>query len=140
MVGKPSYVDVNVFVYWLGKHPEFGGAAYDWIRRIEGSVRGEFVTSSLTVYEVLVIVAGLTGSSLRDEGFVEAVVGAVTRVKGLVVEPLKSEDFVRAVGLMGECGLDFEDAVHLAVALRVDAKEIVSNDRDFDVAPIKRIM
>lgn len=92
-------------------------------------MRGEFVTSSLTVYEVLVIVAGLTGSSLRDKGFVEAVVGAVTRVKGLVVEPLKSEDFARAVGLMEECGLDFEDAVHLAVALRVDAKEIVSNDR-----------
>jgi predicted nucleic acid-binding protein len=41
---------------------------------------------------------------------------------------------------MKECGLDYEDSVHLAVAMRVDAKEIVSNDRDFDVAPIKRNM
>jgi len=140
MVGRPRYVDINVFVYWLGKHPEFGEAAYDWVKRIEGSPRGEFVTSSLTLYEALVIVAGLTGKSLRDEGFVEAVVGSITRVRGLVVEPLKSEDFAKAVDLMRECGLDFEDSVHLAVALRVDAKEIVSNDRDFDVAPIKRIM
>jgi len=140
MVGRPRYVDINVFVYWLGKHPEFGEAAYDWVKRIEGSPRGEFVTSSLTLYEALVIVAGLTGKSLRDEGFVEAVVSSITRVRGLVVEPLKSEDFAKAVDLMRECGLDFEDSVHLAVALRVDAKEIVSNDRDFDVAPIKRIM
>jgi len=140
MVGRPRYVDINVFVYWLGKHPEFGEAAYDWVKKIEGSPRGEFVTSSLTLYEALVIVAGLTGKSLRDEGFVEAVVSSITRVRGLVVEPLKSEDFAKAVDLMRECGLDFEDSVHLAVALRVDAKEIVSNDRDFDVAPIKRIM
>ena len=140
MVGRPRYVDINVFVYWLGKHPEFGEAAYGWVRRIEGSPRGEFVTSSLTVYETLVIVAGLMGKSLRDRGFVEAVVNSVTRIKGLVIEPLRSEDFARAVDLMKECGLDFEDAVHLAVAMRVGAREIVSNDGDFDAAPIKRIM
>jgi predicted nucleic acid-binding protein len=140
MVGRPRYVDINIFVYWLGKHPEFGEAAYDWVKKIEGSPRGEFVTSSLTLYETLVIIAGLTGKSLKNKGFVEAVVKSVTRIRGLVVEPLKSEDFANAVDLMGECGLDFEDSVHLAVALRVGAQEIVSNDRDFDVAPIKRIM
>jgi predicted nucleic acid-binding protein len=87
-----------------------------------------------------VIIAGLTGKSLKDKGFVEAVVNSMTRIKGLVIEPLKSEDFVKAVDLMKEYGLDYEDSVHLAVAMRVGAQEIVSNDRDFDVAPIKRNM
>jgi|SRR3972149_1517988 len=140
MVDRPRYVDINIFVYWLGKHPEFGEAAYDWVKKIESSPRGEFVTSSLTLYETLVIIAGLTGKSLKDKDFVEAVVNSITRIRGLVVEPLKSEDFAKAVDLMEECGLDFEDSVHLAVALRVGAQEIVSNDRDFDVAPIKRKM
>jgi predicted nucleic acid-binding protein len=140
MVGRPRYVDINIFVYWLGKHPEFGETAYDWVKKIEGSPRGEFVTSSLTLYETLVIIAGLTDKSLKDKGFVEAVVNSVKRIRGLVIEPLKSEDFAKAVDLMVDCGLDFEDSVHLAVALRVGAQEIVSNDRDFDVAPIKRKM
>lgn len=140
MVGRPRYVDINVFVYWLGKHPDFGEVAYNWIKKIENSPRGGFVTSSLTVYETLVIIAGLAGKSLKDKGFVEAVVNSITRIKGLVIEPLKSEDFVKAVDLMKEYGLDFEDSVHLAVAMRVGAQEIVSNDRDFDVAPIKRNM
>jgi predicted nucleic acid-binding protein len=34
--------------------------------------------------------------------------------------------------------LDYEDSLHLAVAIRVNAQEILSNDKDFDVAPIKR--
>jgi predicted nucleic acid-binding protein len=140
MVGRPRYVDINIFVYWLGKHPDFGEAAYNWVKRIENSQRGEFVTSSLTLYETLVIVAGLTGKGLKDKGFVEAVVNSMTRIRGLVIEPLKSEDFAKAVELMTECGLDYEDSVHLAVAMRVGAEEIVSNDRDFDVAPIKRNM
>ncbi|MEM2153278.1 MAG: PIN domain-containing protein [Nitrososphaeria archaeon] len=40
---------------------------------------------------------------------------------------------------MGEYGLDFEDALHLASALRYNLKEIISNDLDFDQTPLKRI-
>lgn len=138
MVDTPRYVDINIFVYWLGKHPEFGETAYNWIKKIDNSLRGEFVTSSLTLYETLVIVAGLTRKSLNDKALADTVVNSMTRIKGLAIEPLKSEDFVKALNLMKEYGLDYEDSLHLAVALRVGAKEIVSNDRDFDITPIKR--
>jgi len=138
MVDKSSYVDVNIFVYWLGKHPVFGEIAYEWIKKIEKSPRGRYVTSSLTLYEVLVIIAGLTDKSLRDKVFVEEVINSITNLKGLVIEPLKPEDFIRALDLMEEYSLDYEDSLHLSVAVRTEAKEIISNDRDFDKTPLKR--
>ncbi|MEM0482292.1 MAG: type II toxin-antitoxin system VapC family toxin [Nitrososphaerota archaeon] len=44
----------------------------------------------------------------------------------------------KAASLTVEYSLDYEDALHLATALRNNAKEIVSNDRDFDKTPLKR--
>lgn len=140
MVDKPHYVDVNIFVYWLGNHPKYVETAKGWIKKIESAQCGEYVTSSLTLYEILTIMVGLTGKNLRDKKFVQEAVNSVTRLKGLTIEPLKPEDFNKALNLMEECPLDFEDAIHLAVATRTRAQEIVSNDKDFDAAPIKRKM
>jgi predicted nucleic acid-binding protein len=39
---------------------------------------------------------------------------------------------------MKEYNLDYEDSIHLAVAQRTNAQEILSNDKDFDQGPIKR--
>jgi len=89
MVDSPRYVDINIFVYWLGKHPTFGEVAYEWIKKIEKSPRRRYVTSSLTLYEALVIIAGLTGKSLKDRILMEGVINPVTNLKGLVIEPLK---------------------------------------------------
>jgi predicted nucleic acid-binding protein len=138
MVDNPSYVDINIFVYWLGNHPKFGETAHRWIKKIEQSQRGKYVTSSLTLYEALVIVAGLAGKSLRDKAFTEEVITSITNIRGLTIEPLKPEDFTKAVELMEDYKLDYEDSIHLAVAMRTGAPEILSNDEDFDAAPIKR--
>jgi predicted nucleic acid-binding protein len=140
MVDNSSYVDINIFVYWLGNHPTFGETAYKWIKKIENSPRGEYVTSSLTLYETLVIIAGLTGKSLKDKAFTEEVINSITHIKGLIIEPLTPKDFTNALDLMKEYKLDYEDAIHLAVATRTGAQEILSNDNDFDKAPIKRRM
>src|SRR3972149_10393692 len=92
-VETTRYVDVNIFVYWLGKHPKFGESAYRWVQKIENSTRKEYVTSSLTIYEALVIIAGLAGRNLKDHAFVEEVINSLTRMRGLTVEPIKLEDF-----------------------------------------------
>ena len=134
------YVDVNIFVYWLGKHPKFGEVAYEWIQKIEKSTRKEYVTSSLTIYETLVVMAGLAGKNLKDKTFVEAVTTSLTRMKGLTIEPLKLEDFTGAMELMGNYKIDYEDALHLAVATRIGAHEIISNDKDFSTTHIKRVI
>ncbi len=140
MVEKPRYIDVNIFVYWLGNHPKYTQIAKKWIKKIEDSKRGEYVTSSLTIYETLVILGGLTGKNLKDKTLVNQIVTPITSIKGLTIEPLKSEDFIKAMDLMNQCKLDYEDCLHLAAATRMGAQEIISNDADFDAAQIKRTM
>jgi predicted nucleic acid-binding protein len=138
VVGQKRYVDVNVFVYWLGNHPEFGKKAHEWIKRIENSARGRYMTSSLTIYEVLVIIAGLTGRSLRDLDLINGIISGIKNLAGLEIVPLSLDYIEKAAELMKEHGLDYEDALHLAVALRKGAEEIISNDRDFDSTPLRR--
>jgi len=130
------YVDVNVFVYWLCGHPSFGEKAKSWIEKIEKE--GNYVTSSLTLYEILVIVAGLTDRSLKDREFVRTVINSLD-LRGLKIEPLVKDDFSKALEILNDFGLDFEDSLHLAVALRKNVKEIVSNDSDFDKTRVKRV-
>ena len=138
MVDTESYVDINVFVYWLGSHPSLGKTAYEWIKKIEDAPRGRYVTSTLTLYETLVIIAGLTGRSLKHIPLVEDVIGSITSLKGLMIDQLRTADFFQAVDLMKEYSLDYEDSLHLATALRTRAKKIISNDKDFDETPLAR--
>ena len=138
MVVSKGYVDINIFIYWLGNHPTFGKKAYKWIKRIEEASQGKYVTSSLTLYETLVIMAGLTGRSLKDKAFVEEIVNSITSLPSLLITPLTVEDVTEAANLMKEYDLDYEDALHLATALRNNVKKIISNDQDFDKTPLKR--
>ncbi len=138
MVEK-SYVDVNVFVYWLGGHPVYGARAREWIDAVARSPKGVFFTSSLTFYEVAVMLAGITGRDLNDVWFVKKLASAFRELKGLEVVQLEAYDCVRAIVLMEKFRLDLEDALHLATALRLCARRIISNDADFDRAPLTRM-
>lgn len=136
---QKSYIDINVFVYWLGKHPTFGHTAYKWIKKIEEVPKGNYITSTLTLYQTLVTIAGLSGESLSNRKFVEEVLNSIINLPGLTLTPLTIEDLIQSIKLMEEYNLDYEDAVHLAMALRNKVKEIISNDEDFDKTPLKRI-
>ena len=138
MAGR-RYVDVNVFVYWLGKHPSFGERAKAWIEKIEKGGYGDYVTSSLTVYETAVVLASIAGMDIGDAGFVGEVFSAISLLPGLAILSLEAEDFELALKCMKDFGLDFEDAIHAAAAIRAGAEEIVSNDGDFDRSPLKRL-
>ncbi|MEM2091455.1 MAG: type II toxin-antitoxin system VapC family toxin [Candidatus Nitrosocaldus sp.] len=138
MADPEGYVDINVFVYWLGNHPTFGRTSYKWIKKIEGASRRQYVTSALTLYETMVIIGGLTGKTLKDQGLVEEVINSIGGLAGLRIIPLTVEDVTNATKLMKECRIDYEDAIHLASALRSRAREIISNDEDFDRTPLKR--
>ncbi len=134
-----KYVDVDVFAYWLGSHPVFGEKAYRWIKSIERARRGEYITSTLTLYELAVVIAGLKGAFLRDRDFIETIVRALISLQGLEIVSLELQDHVKALELMNSYRLDYEDALHLAVAIRVNAKKIISNDSDYDRTPIERV-
>lgn len=131
---------MNVFVYWLGGNPEHGQRAKEWVKRMERPMgrEEEYCTSSLTLYEAAVILAGLTGADLRDAELAEGVISSISSLPGLRVESLTARDFREALRLM-EIGYALEDAIHAASALRVGAEEVVSNDRDFDRGPLRRV-
>ena len=139
MVAPESYIDINVFIYWLGGHPIYGERAFRWIRDIEESRRVRHITSTLTLYEVLVILAGLTNRTLGDNVFVKKVIDAITGLRNLIITPFTIDDVEEATKLMGEYDIDYEDALHLAIALRNKVKNIISNDEDFDKTPLKRL-
>ena len=133
---RKKYVDVNVFVYWLGGDKQFGKRAHMWVKRMEE--RDGFVTSSLTLYELLTIFAGIAKKSLRDPGFTIAILRAIMGLRGLEVIGLDSEDYIKALTYMETYKLDFEDALHLAAAIKAEAQEIITNDSHFEGLPIKR--
>ena len=108
MAHKTRYIDVNVFVYWLGSHPKFIEIAKQWITRIEESPREEYFTSALTLYEALVVMGDLTDKNFKDKSLVASVIYPITHIKGLTIEPLKPEDFAKAFDLMSECRLDYD--------------------------------
>ncbi|MEM3031833.1 MAG: PIN domain-containing protein, partial [Nitrososphaerota archaeon] len=118
MVDPEGYIDINIFVYWLGNHPTLGRTSYEWIKKVEKAPRGKYVTSALTLYQTMVIVAGLTGKNLKDQELVGEVVNSIEGLSGLRIIPLTVEDITQAAKLMKEYSLDYEDAVHLATALR----------------------
>ncbi len=128
------YYDVNVFVYWLGGHPEHGERAKKWIREAEG---GKVYTSSLTPYEVAVVLASIADKTIKDASFVMEVLEAIRSIRGLKIVSLTWNDYVKAARFVDS--YDLEDALHLAVALRMKVDEIVSNDRDFDRGPLRRV-
>ena len=134
-----KYIDVNIFVYWLAGHPAYGDRARYWISEVERARRGEYLTSSLTLYETAVIIAGLTNMSFKDKAFIERLLDAITQLKGLDIVKLEVKDYMEALNLMDKYRLDLEDSIHLATALNHQAKIIISNDNDFDKTPIKRI-
>jgi predicted nucleic acid-binding protein len=138
MVDNPSYIDVNIFIYWLGNHPQLGQTAHQWIKKIETSTNQRYLTSSLTLYETTIIIAGLTGKTLKDQNLIDQIINALTSIKNLIIEPLQPADFPKATNLMRQHNIDLEDAIHLAVAMRKNAHEIISNDKDFDNTPLKR--
>jgi predicted nucleic acid-binding protein len=126
------YVDVNVFVYWLGDDPVYGDTATEIVARIEKGERA--VTSSLSLWLTHVVL-----SSLAERYSEREFIDGIKALTFLRVEPLLLEDYVKATGYMKEYRLDLEDALHLATAIRLGIHEIYSNDSDFDKTPLKRI-
>jgi len=126
------YIGLENILHW-------GKTAYRWIEKIENSPKDSYLTSILTLYQTMVIMAGLTGNTLKNTDLVKNVIDSITGLQGLKVVPLALRDLIEARILMEKYELDYEDAVYLAVALRNKVKEIISNDQDFDRIPLKRM-
>ncbi len=125
------YVDVNVFVYWLGDDPVFSEEATGIVERIEKGERA--TTSSLTPWLTHIALANAMARDYSEQKLIEK----FRELTFLRVEPLTLGDYEKAVGAMHRYGLDLEDSLHYTVAERLRIREIYSNDRDFEKTPLK---
>ncbi len=126
------YVDVNVFVYWLGDDEVFGDEATAIVKGIERGERA--VTSAITPWLVHVVLRGLGRG--YDE---EKMVGRLGELGFLRMEPPVWEDYQTALKCMRLYRLDLEDALHLGVSQRLGIREIYTNDGDFSKTPVKPV-
>jgi predicted nucleic acid-binding protein len=127
-----KYVDVNVFVYWLGDDPAFGDDATVILERIEKGERA--ATSSLTPWLTHIALVSGAARNYSEEKLLEK----FRELPFLRIEPLTFGDYGSAVGAMRRYRLDLEDSLHFTVAERLGIREIYTNDRDFERTPLKR--
>ncbi len=125
------YIDVNVFVYWLGDDPVFGDEATDIVERVEKGERT--ATSSLTPWLTHIALVNEAARNYSEKKLMEK----FRELPFLRVEPLTLSDYERAVGSMHRYGLDLEDSLHFSVAERLRIKEIYTNDKDFEKTPLR---
>lgn len=127
------FVDSNVFIYVLDRHPKFGNTARGILKRIEEGE--EAVTSTLVIEEVCAYLA----KSKRPEE-IPPFVDALRAYGFLLKRPYIFEDMVTAREMFVNYKIDWDDFIIAAQMQREGIEEIYSNDSDFDNLPgIKRI-
>lgn len=126
------FVDSNVFIYVIDKHPKFGKAAKKILEKIGGGE--EAAISTLAIEEVCVYLIK-TGRQKEIPTFIDAVRAYGTLLK----RPYLFEDIVTAKEMMLAYRIGWNDLVMAAQMQREGAEGIYSNDADFDYIPgIKR--
>jgi predicted nucleic acid-binding protein len=108
------------------------------IKKIEGAPRGKYVTFTNPIPNTSNN-SWLNRQKPKRKKLVGEIVNSITSLPGLKITPLTAEDRSKAISLMEEYNLDYEDALHLTAALRNKAKEIISKDQDFDKTPLRRL-
>ncbi|MGC1121143.1 MAG: PIN domain-containing protein [Candidatus Methanofastidiosia archaeon] len=90
-------------------------------------------TSALTVWMLHVLLEKEL-ETYSEETLLEM----LSKLKNLKIVPLTYQDFLNTQAQKKDLGTDFEDSLHYAVAERMNADIIYSNDKDFDRGYIKR--
>jgi len=67
---------------------------------MERAIPRNYITSTLTIYEIIVIIAGLLGKTLNGINFIRNIIYAINSLRGLSLEPLESNDMINALNFM----------------------------------------
>jgi len=128
------FVDANVFLYTLIGSPKRDFETSKAIlKRVE---EGEEAMTSLAVIQEVVDWLEYNGRK-KEAGVFLAAVNSYTKMKKV---SNRWRDLPRASAMAEKEGIDFVDALTLAVMRREKIAEVYSNDKDFDrIAGIKRV-
>lgn len=128
------FINSNVFIYNITRHPSFYKTARDILMRLE---RGEeMVTCTLVLEEIFVFL-----DMKKSAKHIPLVMDSIRSYSKLKIVDYEYEDMVRAMDILRKqnFSLDWDDALILSVMERLGVNEIYSNDTHFDVEGIKRV-
>ncbi len=97
----------------------------------KGKVKG--VVTDFTIHSIIVLLSRF--KKLKElRNFLQS----LTAYKGLYIYTTSIAEEIKATKIAEEKGLDMDDAIQYAVALSINAKAIISFDKDFDNLEIPR--
>jgi len=117
-----SFVDTNVFIYALSDHPELGQTSRRILQRIEDGE--EVFTSTLVLCEVAWVL-----EARGRQGDIKATLERILSYTSIRVSPVDADDLLVGATYMAQYGLDFNDAVNLAIIERSRVTKVYTNDR-----------
>lgn len=127
------FVDTNVFIYLLTKHPKFFEVSKRILGRIEDGE--EAVTSTVVIDEVCIF---LEMHGRRGE--IPVALSSIRSYMSMKVVSFALEDMAKASQLVERFRMDWHDCLNVALMKKYGVEEVYSNDRHFDkVEGIRRI-
>lgn len=117
-----SFVDTNVFIYALSDHPTLGQTSRRILQRIEDGE--EAFTSTLVLCEVAWVL-----EARGRQGDIKATLEKILSYTSIRVSPVDADDLLVGATYMAQYGLDFNDAVNLAIIERSRVTKVYTNDR-----------
>jgi len=115
------FIDSNIFIYSVTDHPQFGEKARHILERIE---RGEeVVTTALVLCEVSWVL-----EAMGKQSHIKPTLEKILSFKGLKIVDFNTDDLLVGATNMQLYGIDFNDAVNIAVMTRIGVSEVYSND------------
>ena len=121
--GRRVYLDANVFIYLVEGSLEFEAKLAE-IRQCIFHAECEFVTSELTLCEVLVRPFRQSNAALVDEFR-----ALIERSEAFELKPTTLQTYIRASLYRAQLGLKTPDAVHMATAVESNCDVFVTNDK-----------
>jgi predicted nucleic acid-binding protein len=116
------FVDTNVFIYVATNHPRYGKTSAAILERVESGE--EAATSTLVLCEVAWVL-----EAMGRQGDIKDTLEKILSYSSMGVAGFDSDDLIVGSNLMAAHGLDFNDAVNLAVMERLGIDEVYSNDK-----------
>ena len=117
-----SFLDTNVFIYALSDHPSLGQTSRNILQRIEDGE--EALISTLVLCEVAWVL-----EARGRQGSIKEALEKILSYATIKVAPVHTDDLLVGATYMAQYGLDFNDAVNLAIIERSGATKVYTNDR-----------
>ena len=115
-------MDTNIFIYAASDHPELGETSRRILKRIEDGEPA--FTSSLVLLEVAWVL-----EARGVQGAIKETLEKILSFEHLNIETVLVDDLLVGATYMPQLGLEYNDAVNLAVMERCGCDRVYTNDR-----------